>query len=119
METLLTTLLQLGHSIVAPQAALMSEAFFLEADALWQLEQRSDSLPTVAAAQLLSLASIYNGHDGGFPYLSQGIQMAQRMSLFGIPDLGATSALPRHEPEPERWARARSHTAWGVFNWIV
>ncbi|POR32983.1 Nitrogen assimilation transcription factor nirA [Tolypocladium paradoxum] len=106
-----------AYSTSEPGAASMSDAFFDEADALWQHEQASDSLPTVAAAQLLGLSSIYNGNDGGLPYLHLGIQMAQRMALFGLPGFDASSA--GHGKEPEHWCRARSHTAWGIFNWII
>lgn len=95
----------------------MGEAFFDEADAIWQHEHTSDSLPTVAAAQLLSLCSIYNGDDGGLPYLHLGTQMAQRMGLFGLPHFDASQT--GQVKDPDHWFRARSHTAWGVFNWIT
>lgn len=118
-EVLLTILKQNAYRTIEPQAIPMIEASFIEADALWQLEQISDSLPTVAAAQLLSLVSIYNGYDGGFPYLNQGIQMAQRMGLFGLPGLDATTFAAGQGANLEHWTRASSHTAWGVFNCIV
>jgi hypothetical protein len=114
----LLILIQHTHSAFQPEAASMSDIFFTEADSLWQLEKACDSLPTLAAAQLLGLVSIYNGHDGGAPYIGLGIQMAQRMGLFGLPDLDGTTSVS-HEEEPEHWARAKSHTAWGVFNWTM
>jgi hypothetical protein len=95
----------------------MSDSFFEEGKVLWEYEQTSDSLPTAAAAQLLSLSSIYNGHDGGLPYLRVGIEMAQRMGLFGIGE--STAASAGHEGRPDHWVRATSHTAWGVFNCIA
>ncbi|PWI64680.1 hypothetical protein PCL_08689 [Purpureocillium lilacinum] len=103
-------------SWACPGAAFLGDAFFKEAHSLWHREQAIDSLPTIAAAQLLSLGSIYNGYDGGFPYLTIGTQMAQRMGLFGLPQNMSTPTV--HGKAPEHWTRASSHTAWGTFNWI-
>ncbi|KAK6850392.1 hypothetical protein PG987_000026 [Apiospora arundinis] len=63
-------------------AASLAETFFNEAKALWEQNRTLDTLPTVAAAQLLSLIRIYNGNDGGLPYIVEGIEMAKRMNLF-------------------------------------
>jgi len=54
----------------------LAQALFDLADALWQQENTLDSLTTVAASHLLSLGSIYDGVDGGLPYLRVGIDMA-------------------------------------------
>ena len=112
------TVIQHAYNAFEPQAPSLSEAFFREADELWQLEKSSDSLPTLAAAQLLNITSIYNGRDGGSPYLDLGVQMAQRMGLFGLPDLDGIPLRTEQKGE-ECWAEASSHTAWGVYNWVM
>ncbi|KAM4062337.1 fungal zn(2)-Cys(6) binuclear cluster domain-containing protein [Hirsutella rhossiliensis] len=109
----------LAYCTFNPEAAQLGEAFFAEADDLWQLDQASDSLPTVAAAQLLGLVAIYKGRDAGNPYYSLGTQMAKRMGLFGLPDSALFARSPIHGKESDTLARARSHTAWGVFNWVI
>lgn len=87
---------------------------------LWEHEQAFDSLPTVAAAQLLNLTCIYNGDNGERTYMSVGNDMAQRMGLFG----------PFRSPHPypvghdtvlswEDWDRAAAHAAWGVYNCVA
>ncbi|KAK7971420.1 hypothetical protein PG989_016436 [Apiospora arundinis] len=70
------------HSLLERGAASLAETFFNEAKALWEQNRTLDTLPTVAAAQLLSLIRIYNGNDGGLPYIVEGIEMAKRMNLF-------------------------------------
>ena len=94
----------------------IGDAFFNEANNLWQLEHSSDSLPTIAAAQLLSLRSIYNGNGNGRSYLKVGIGMAQRMGLFGLAEVDAAT---KSKENPDSWDRASSHTAWGAFNWAA
>jgi hypothetical protein len=98
----------------------VTDAFLAEANVLWQIEEGLDSLPTVAASQLLSLDRIYNGDDGGMPYLSVGSHMAQRMGLFGSTRSGAPFPTG-HEPATslESWDTAAAHTAWGVYNNIA
>lgn len=115
----LTSHQQFTARTFVPEAVRLGEAFCAEADNLWQLYGDSDSLPTVAAAQLLGLTAIYNGRDAGNPYYSQSIQMARRMGLFGFPDAVPFAHSPSHEGESDSVARARSHTAWGVFNWVM
>ncbi|KFA60289.1 hypothetical protein S40285_07393 [Stachybotrys chlorohalonatus IBT 40285] len=66
------------------------------------------------AAQLLTLSSVYYGRDGGMPYLREGIHMAQRLKLFGVPD-SITSPAVNQEPQDE-WLRMLSCTAWSFFN---
>ncbi|KAJ6439386.1 Nitrogen assimilation transcription factor nirA [Purpureocillium lavendulum] len=110
----------LAYAKFDPGAIQLGEAFFAEADGLWQAEQASDSLPTVAAAQLLGLVAIHNGRDAGNPYHRLGTQMAQRMGLFGRPDSSAhETSSPSRIRESDLNARVRSHTAWGAFNWAI
>ena len=84
---------------------------------MWQSEQTADSLPTVAASQILSLSSVFNGNDDGLHFLNSGIQMAQRMGLFGL--AGINTLNNENEDMRNHFARARAHTAWGVFNWVT
>lgn len=102
----------------------VSEAFLAEANFLWRHEQAMDSLPTLAAAQLLNLNSVYNGDNDALPYLSIGSHMAQRMGLFG--NLRTRDPVPvgqdlasSDEDWEDDWERAVAHTAWGVYNCIA
>ncbi|KJZ69189.1 hypothetical protein HIM_11422 [Hirsutella minnesotensis 3608] len=106
-----------AYASVNQHAIAFGHSFFVEADNLWSLEQKNDSLTTVSAAQFLGIGSVYYGKDGGLPYLSQGMKMAQRMKLLGVPDTITEQALTL-EPQGE-WLRAMSCTAWGVFNWAT
>ena len=91
----------------------IGDAFFDEANNLWQFDHLSDSLPTIAAAQLLSLRSMYNGSGNKNFYQKQSIGMAQRMGLFGL----ASYKNPiEYIEDPESWENASAHTAWGAFN---
>ncbi|OIW25547.1 hypothetical protein CONLIGDRAFT_621354 [Coniochaeta ligniaria NRRL 30616] len=109
-----------AYSTLVPILETVSDIFLDEATVMWEHEQTFDSLPTVAAAQLLNLACIYNGDNGERSYMSVGSNMAQRMGLFG--------PFRSHHPYPvghenalslEDWDRAAAHTAWGVFNCVV
>lgn len=99
-----------------------SVAFLAEANVLWEYEQARDSLPTLAAAQLLNLNSIYNGGNG-LPYLSAGSHMAQRMGLFGNfrtrKPVPVGHKLTSSTEDMEDWERAVAHTAWGVYNCVA
>lgn len=94
----------------------MGDAFFDEASNLWKHEHASDSLPNIAAAQLMSLRSIYSAHSNGYSYLKSGIGMAQRMGLFGLAKYDAGG---HNFKKPDFWELACSHTAWGAFNWAA
>ncbi|EFY97999.1 Zn(2)-C6 fungal-type DNA-binding domain protein [Metarhizium robertsii ARSEF 23] len=91
----------------------IGDELFDEPDNLWHLDQPSDSLPTIAAAQLLALRSMYNGSGDGYSYQKLGIGMAQRMGLFGL----ANYNIPiEYIEDPESWEKASARTAWGAFN---
>lgn len=97
------------------EVMLLSEAL-----ALWKYEQNMDSLPTLAATQLLSLNCIYNGEDAGLPYLAVGSEMSQRLGLLG--EHRTRFPLPvGHESciDEDDWTQAVSHTAWGVYNCLA
>ncbi|OAQ60883.2 fungal zn(2)-Cys(6) binuclear cluster domain-containing protein [Pochonia chlamydosporia 170] len=105
-----------AYASFEPRAIAYSEAFFNEADSLWSVESQNDSLNAVAASQFLSLGSVYYGKNAGLSYWSQGIQMAQRMKLFGVPDTVTEQTL---STQPHEWVQAMSHTAWGAYNWAA
>ncbi|KAK7985506.1 hypothetical protein PG996_005254 [Apiospora saccharicola] len=106
-----------AHTTIDRESASLAETFFSEAKALWEQNRTLDTLPTVAAAQLLSLVSIYNGNDGGLPYITEGIAMAKRMDLFR--GSGYDAFTQESKKETDEIAMARAHTAWGVFNCVT
>ncbi|KAK8002338.1 hypothetical protein PG989_002057 [Apiospora arundinis] len=105
------------HSLLERRAASLAEIFFNEAKVLWEQNRTLDTLPTVAAAQLLSLIRIYNGNDGGLPYIVEGIEMAKRMNLFQ--DIGHYAFNQESKKEADEITLVRAHTAWGVFNCVM
>ena len=114
---MLTRLAQHAYSSIDPDADSLRDAFYNEATYLWQTAQMSDTLATVAASQLMSLDRIFNGQDGGLPYLDLGVQMAQRMGLFGLASSGSDKGWRQNVSDDS--SRARAQTAWGVYNWLV
>ncbi|KAB5528009.1 hypothetical protein GE09DRAFT_975620 [Coniochaeta sp. 2T2.1] len=105
-----------------------SPVLMSEANVLWEQEHTFDSLPTVAAAQLLNLSCTYNGDNGARFYATVGSVMAQRMGLFGpyrqpypLPAGHGISAPPGgfDEDEEADWRKSAAHTAWGVFNCVA
>ncbi|KAK7993912.1 hypothetical protein PG989_007293 [Apiospora arundinis] len=106
-----------AHTRLERRAASLAEIFFNEAKVLWEQNRTLDTLPTVAAAQLLSLISIYNGNDGGLPYIVEGIEMAKRMDLFQ--DIGHCTFNQESKKEADEIVLVRAHTAWGVFNCVM
>jgi hypothetical protein len=74
-------------------------------------------LTTIAASHLLSITTIYDGFDGGLPYLTAAVDMAKRMDLLG--SSGSRAAWEGQGKKPDHWMRASSHIAWGTFNWIM
>ncbi|KAH8904140.1 hypothetical protein BR93DRAFT_169665 [Coniochaeta sp. PMI_546] len=109
-----------AYSTLVPILEAVSDVFLVEANIMWEHEQAFDSLPTVAAAQLLNLTCTYNGDNGKRPYMSVGTDMAQRMGLFG-PFRSLRPFPVGHETpiSPVDWERAAAHTAWGVYNCVA
>ncbi|KAH6707255.1 hypothetical protein VD0002_g8150 [Verticillium dahliae] len=87
-----------------------------EAERLWWAAKSTDSLCSIAGAQLLSLAFMGNGRDHFvLVFLTEACRMARRMSLLGVEP---TSLVAQNDTTAEVRS-ARSYTAWGVFNWSI
>ena len=87
---------------------------------LWKREK--DSYQSMAGAILLSISLMAHGknHDV-LTYASDAMKMGTRLGLFGAPAGQAannTSQSSTGDATPEELS-ARSHAAWGVFNWNV
>ncbi|KAB5585145.1 hypothetical protein GE09DRAFT_17115 [Coniochaeta sp. 2T2.1] len=118
-----------AYSSIVPILDTVSSVLMSEAIVLWEQEHTTvDSLPTVAAAQLLNLSCTYNGDNGARFYATIGSVMAQRMGLFGpyrqpcpLPAGHGISSAPGgfDEDDEADWEKAVAHTAWGVFNCVA
>ncbi|KAH8662132.1 hypothetical protein BX600DRAFT_312268 [Xylariales sp. PMI_506] len=88
-----------------------------EAERLWEVEKRSDSILNMAGIQMLSLAYIGHGKDHYvLQYLSAAVQMGKRLGLLGVDRSTATRELSKI---PEGLHQAHAFAAWGIFNWTV
>lgn len=84
---------------------------------LWAAERNADSITTVAAATILSLAAQTNSQDEfGMEVLMAGRQMAERLGLMNLPRDSARS--PYFNEMSPQWVRATSHVAWGTYNYF-
>ncbi|KAF6821119.1 C6 transcription factor [Colletotrichum plurivorum] len=100
------------YTIVKPQVSAFRPAFLQEAEMLWRGEASNDSILSVAAIEIFSAASKFQGNDT----LGTELSMAERLELVGSVDGAAAAALAQKSPE---WARATSHIAWGAYGWLT
>ncbi|KAI0512804.1 hypothetical protein F5B22DRAFT_294743 [Xylaria bambusicola] len=88
------------------------------AESLWKTEK--DSYPSMAGAILLSISLMAHGKNHAvLSYASDAMKMGTRLGLFGG---GPGHAANPHQPNTGTMQddlSARSHAAWGVFNWNV
>jgi hypothetical protein len=103
---------------ISPKAAVFSVLFYNEARKRWQENaQYNSSIPAVAAINLLSMAVITYGKDDlANRYMSDGIKMARHLGILYDPTDISFEDNPLHE-RSDKWRKAASYTAWGVFNW--
>ncbi|OJJ51804.1 hypothetical protein ASPZODRAFT_22227 [Penicilliopsis zonata CBS 506.65] len=104
-----------GQCYAAVESISSKISFYCYNEAIkhWRDERTWDSLPTVAATMLLSIACNGFGIDStGLTFLHESGQMAQRLHLFDPPHQDSKE----HVLDPAM-QRARAATAWGVFNW--
>ncbi|KAI1075383.1 hypothetical protein F5B20DRAFT_387400 [Whalleya microplaca] len=102
------------YASIQPEAAPLAVAFEKEAEDLWAVERRNNTLTAAAASQLLSNAASSRGRDVfSRECLEDGIQMGKRMGLFGVDskDASALTWLDHHQD----WLKFACHTSWGVF----
>lgn len=90
----------------------------MEAEGLLRGENASDSVTTVSALFIFTIASTLHGKDAiAQDALMSGRQMGERLGLFGVPHSHhAAEAYRSMSPETIRMA---SHTAWGGHNWLT
>ncbi|KAI9170621.1 pantothenate transporter liz1 [Paramyrothecium foliicola] len=106
------------YTAVDIASAALTKAFLIETEGLWKAECSTDSLTTVAALSVFSLACATQGKPGlGMTLVEQARRMAQRMRLFESPYEETTlKALKATSPD---FIKAASHTAWGMYNWLT
>ncbi|OJJ47807.1 hypothetical protein ASPZODRAFT_141377 [Penicilliopsis zonata CBS 506.65] len=104
-----------AYSAIMPYASHLSFACYYEALRNWQTARTQDSLPSVQALLLLSIACNSFGVDAvGLEFLQESSQMAQRLHLFDPipPTLEDDAKIPGLQ-------RCRAATAWGSFNYLT
>ena len=106
------------YTAIDVKAAALSQAFFAEAELLWKSERASDSLTSVAAMQIFSLACSTQGKDDLAVRLAKdGRSMAERLELFSV--MKSESMSTHIDAMSPDLKRASAHTAWGVYNWLT
>jgi hypothetical protein len=105
------------YSAIEKDAQKYARQLCLEAERIWDTEKYYDTTINMAAAQLLSLASMGNGRDHVVVQLqAEAAEMGTRLCLFGVNEATALRAL---QQTPKELQNARCFAAWGVFNWVV
>lgn len=88
--------------------------FYREARRLWEAGEGEDSLTRVQAALALFLVFGKHGRDRvGYMFLQEACRLTRTLGLFRLPS--PATQRPQHI-SLERWERARSVTAWALFN---
>jgi hypothetical protein len=104
------------YSALDPSVTEYTSQFCKEAERSWSEEKSTDSLLTLAGAQLLGLAYMGDGKDHVLTYIAEANSMGPRLGLFGVDH---TTDMPKTEEESPELRGATSYAAWGSFNWIV
>ncbi|KAJ0108827.1 c6 transcription factor [Diaporthe amygdali] len=107
-----------GYSNIEAETAVLSYAFFTEAERLHREESTGNpqyqfAIPNIAATQLLSLAATCHGRNElALRYLVEGIELAHQNGLLAVGKMhSARNWLDDHVD----FVKAASHTAWGTF----
>ena len=81
------------------------------------MQQSDASITTVSAALFLNINSAVKGDDhGAADILSRAKSIGEALDLFGA----ATETVPTDlEDTTAEWLRAKSSTAWGLFNFVT
>ncbi|KAL1866839.1 hypothetical protein Daus18300_006542 [Diaporthe australafricana] len=107
-----------GYSSIEPETAVLSYAFFNEAERLHSEESTSNpqyqfAIPNIAATQLLSLAATCHGRNElATKYLAEGIELAHQNGLLAV---GKKHSARNWLDDHVDYVKAASHTAWGTF----
>jgi hypothetical protein len=110
-----TDVWQFGYTSVEPVVQEFIQPFGEEAMRLFETN-RTDSYLTAAALLYLNLGTSFAGDDArSNEYFSDGEQMAIRLRFIAHP--------PNGKPVPANGSalmeKARSHSAWGIFSWLM
>ncbi|KAH6643025.1 nitrate assimilation regulatory protein nirA [Boeremia exigua] len=99
------------------QIVPFATAFTEEALKLWHAERSTDSTPTLAALNCLSVATAWNGRNelGNHQLLADARAMATRMQLLDVPP--SDTAMDQFQDLAEDELRDRAHVAWGSYGW--
>ncbi|KAF9737088.1 C6 transcription factor [Paraphaeosphaeria minitans] len=88
--------------------------FYWEARRLWEAGEGEDSLTRVQAALALFMVFGKHGRDRvGYMFLQEACRITRTLGLFRLPS--SATQRPQHITL-EKWERARSVTAWALFN---
>lgn len=88
--------------------------FYREARRLWEAGEGEDSLARIQAALALFMVFGKHGRDKvGYMFLQEACRLARTQGLFRLPS--SVTQRPQHITQ-EKWDRARSVTAWALFN---
>ncbi|KAI9163684.1 Conidial development protein fluffy [Paramyrothecium foliicola] len=99
------------------RAASLSLAFRSEALKLWQAQRALESITTVAAMSVLSLAVHSQGMEQQSLLILEDMhRIASRMRLFGTPH--AVETIEHFRKMSPDLIRATAHVAWGSYCWL-
>ncbi|KAJ4355666.1 uncharacterized protein N0V89_003686 [Didymosphaeria variabile] len=102
------------HAAKDPKASTLSREFEDEAELLWRVERRADTLPALAGINFLFLSTGSHGKDKiAQQCINDVADMSRRMKLFDVPDR-LTAADIACDPEIAQIATAQ--TAWASYN---
>jgi hypothetical protein len=105
------------YSAIKDEVDTLVDDFADEAERLWASEGRSLRLTDIIAAQYMSLSYQARGIDHAvLRYLSQAVELATSMGLFGVDQEMAQSIMGPLSPA---LLRTTSYSAWGIFNWAT
>ncbi|KAK8007109.1 DnaJ like subfamily A member 5 [Apiospora arundinis] len=103
------------YAPIDPGTLAIANSFLSEAETLWISERASDSITTLAGAQLLRITTLLQSSDQqSVAYSHEGRLMAGRMKLFGVAHSADNAS--HFATLTTKWQRATAHTAWGVYN---
>lgn len=109
---------QQGYAATDSDAAGLGNAFFAEAERLYNEEKTGGpqyqlALTTIAAMQLLGATATYQGKgEIAHRYITESIDLARFNGLFAV---GRTDSARNWTDDHIDSVRAASHTAWGTF----
>ncbi|EXK25202.1 hypothetical protein FOMG_18140 [Fusarium oxysporum f. sp. melonis 26406] len=108
----------LCYTAIDEKAAALSHVFQREAEQLRYAYRGSDTITTLSALSLCSIASTWLGKDKlGQDLLKDSRAMAERLQLFG--SQGTDAVETKFLQMTSEQIRATSHAAWGSYSYIT